>query len=129
MTIKNIIFFLLFIYILLCLIMFMVQRKLQYLPINKLNSLEYYQLNDFTEHKLTTKDNVTLISWFKKPQNNNKIILFLHGNAGNLANRVEKFKIFSQNSDYGILALSYRGFGRSTGKPSELGLLIDAYSN
>ena len=106
--------------------MFFIQRKLQYFPIVKLNSIANYQLANFTEYKLFTKDNLEVITWFKKPQNNAKIILFFHGNAGNIANRVEKFKVFSNNSNYGILALSYRGFGRSQGTPSEQGLLIDA---
>jgi len=106
--------------------MFFIQRKLQYFPTVKLNPVKDYQLNNFTEHKLITNDNIKLITWFKKPQNSAKILLFFHGNAGNLADRVAKFKVFSNNSDYGILALSYRGFGRSQGKPSEAGLLIDA---
>lgn len=114
-------------YVLFCAIMFLIQRKLQYLPTGKLGSIDNYQLTDFKTYQLITKDNIKITTWFKKPQNNKqKILLFFHGNAGNLGNRASKFKIFSDNSDYGILAISYRGYAASEGKPSEAGLLIDA---
>ena len=113
-------------YAVFCIIMFFMQRKLQYLPTGKLDSIENYQLTNFKTYQLITKDNIRVTAWFKKPKPKQKILLFFHGNAGNLGNRANKFKVFSENSDYGILAISYRGYAASEGKPSEAGLLIDA---
>lgn len=52
-------------------------------------------------------------------------LLFLHGNAGNLAGRSGVLQLLaSVGSD--VLALDYRGYGRSEGVPSEAGLYRDA---
>ncbi|XP_008311181.1 monoacylglycerol lipase ABHD12 [Cynoglossus semilaevis] len=55
------------------------------------------------------------------------VIIYLHGNGGNRAmkHRVELMKIMSA-ADYHVLSLDYRGFGDSTGEPSEAGLTTDA---
>lgn len=113
-------------YISICLIIFIFQRKLQYLPSGELHDISNYEVTDFTAEKLTTKDGVEIISWFKAPKNNSKILIYFHGNGGNLGGRSMKFKIFTENSDYGILAISYRGYPGSAGKPTEKGILLDA---
>ncbi|KAF8463631.1 Alpha/Beta hydrolase protein [Kalaharituber pfeilii] len=53
-------------------------------------------------------------------------VLFLHGNAGNIGHRLPIARIFSEQMGCNIFLLSYRGYGFSTGRPSEKGLLIDA---
>lgn len=55
------------------------------------------------------------------------VIIYLHGNIGTRAinHRVELMKILSA-ADYHVLSLDYRGFGDSTGEPSEAGLTSDA---
>ncbi|OCF45643.1 hypothetical protein I317_00545 [Kwoniella heveanensis CBS 569] len=55
-------------------------------------------------------------------------IIYFHGNAGNRAtsHRVRSYSAFSTNLDCNVLAIDYRGFGDSSGTPSEEGLLTDA---
>lgn len=55
------------------------------------------------------------------------VIIYLHGNVGTRAkkNRVELVKVLSA-ADYHVLSLDYRGFGDSSGEPSEAGLTSDA---
>lgn len=53
-------------------------------------------------------------------------VLFMHGNAGNISHRLPIARVFSEQMGCNIFLLSYRGYGLSTGKPSERGLLIDA---
>ncbi|KAM4723404.1 lysophosphatidylserine lipase ABHD12-like [Anableps anableps] len=55
------------------------------------------------------------------------VIIYLHGNLGTRAvsHRVELVKILSA-AGYHVLSLDYRGFGDSTGDPSEVGLTSDA---
>jgi uncharacterized protein len=105
--------------------LFVFQRKLQYLPSGSIKETSYYNLEGFSEKKLTTKDAVEVFSWFKLPKNNQKIILYFHGNAGNIGDRAHKLKIFSDDG-FGILAISYRGYNKSAGTSSEEGLMLDA---
>jgi fermentation-respiration switch protein FrsA (DUF1100 family) len=51
--------------------------------------------------------------------------LFLHGNAGSIAERPLRFQYY-RKAGFGVLYLSWRGYGGSTGQPSEHGLLVDA---
>ena len=54
-----------------------------------------------------------------------KTILFFHGNAGKLDNRVYKLNELSR-LDVNYLILAYRGFSGNKGSPSEKGLYIDS---
>lgn len=49
-----------------------------------------------------------------------------HGNAGNIGHRVPIGIKLQQDNDCNVLMLEYRGYGASTGKPDEKGLMIDA---
>jgi len=114
------------IYLLTLVFLFFFQRNLQYLPSGKLGEISQYSLDGFEEKILTTKDSLKILAWLKKPaQKNQKIILYFHGNAGNLGDRANKFGVFAADG-FGILAISYRGYLGSQGKPSESGLMLDA---
>ena len=71
------------------------------------------------------RDGVILGGWWLKVPSARLATLFLHGNAGNVTNRVWAMKeIVAAGSS--ILLLDYRGYGRSTGNPTESGLYRDA---
>ncbi|CAF1351727.1 unnamed protein product [Adineta ricciae] len=53
-------------------------------------------------------------------------LLYLHGAGGNISHRLEVVRLFYENLHCNVLIIDYRGFGKSTGSPSELGLYIDA---
>lgn len=66
--------------------------------------------------------------WYRETLGDGRpVIIFLHGNVGTraLKHRVELVKILS-SADYHVLSLDYRGFGDSSGEPSEAGLTSDA---
>lgn len=114
------------VYLFILVFLFIFQRNLQYHPNGVITSLESYDLKNFEEKILTTKDDLKILSWYKKPSNKNeKIILYFHGNAGNMGDRAHIFKKISLN-EFGVLAISYRGYFGSEGKPSEAGLIMDA---
>jgi len=116
----------LIVYLILLLLLFVFQRKIQYLPLGKTRDVASYNLKGFTAEILTTDDDINILSWYKKPSNNNnKIILYFHGNAGNLGDRSHKFATFSKGG-FGIMGVSYRGYSGSDGSPSESGLMLDA---
>ncbi|UJR30901.1 hypothetical protein I4U23_018411 [Adineta vaga] len=53
-------------------------------------------------------------------------LLYLHGAGGNISHRLEVLRLFYENFHCNILIIDYRGFGKSSGSPTELGLYIDA---
>ncbi|KAL1900438.1 hypothetical protein Cpir12675_000904 [Ceratocystis pirilliformis] len=59
---------------------------------------------------------------------NKKVVIYFHGNAGHLANswRPQAYHALATSSDYHVIAFDYRGFGHSTGSPTEHGLITDA---
>ncbi|CAF0905709.1 unnamed protein product [Adineta ricciae] len=58
--------------------------------------------------------------------NDTVTLLYFHGAGGNISHRLEVLQLFYENLQCNILVIDYRGFGKSTGTPSELGLYIDA---
>ena len=78
--------------------------------------------------KIKTQDDIELIAWYhNKTQNEYKTILFLHGNAGTLENRIHKINHF-QEMNINFLIIAWRGFSGNSGKPTEKGLYEDARS-
>ncbi|MDY6969131.1 MAG: alpha/beta hydrolase [Spirochaetota bacterium] len=73
----------------------------------------------------TTKDNVKLSGWWIPCNGDRGVVLFSHGNSGNISNRIDSIKIFYKLR-LSIFIYDYRGYGRSNGSPSEDGTYLDA---
>lgn len=114
------------IYFIFLLFLFLFQRNIQYLPSGRIFDISNYSLVGFSQEILTTQDSIKILSWYKKPSlSEKKIILYFHGNAGNIADRAHKLSSFSKDG-FGIMAISYRGYSGSEGSPTESGLICDA---
>jgi len=111
-------------YLVLLAALFIFQRSLQYHPSDEIRKLADYSLNNFEEKILPTPDNKEIFAWYKPATKKRKLVIYFHGNAGNLGDRARKFAVLAQEG-YGVLAISYRGYSRSLGKPTELGLMND----
>lgn len=72
----------------------------------------------------TTADGTELYGWHAGPAPGRPSVLYFHGNAGNISMRVESFRKIL-DSGLGLLAMSYRGYAGSGGKPTEDALLSD----
>ncbi len=72
-----------------------------------------------------TVDSKKLNGWFVGDKKKALTILFCHGNAGNIGDRLEKLLIF-YNMGLNTFIFDYRGYGKSEGLPSEEGLYRDA---
>jgi len=124
--IKNI-FVIAIIYLILIAFFFYFQRLLIYFPSQDLPNPNQIQLSEMKVIQLQTPDGLTLHSWYHKPRNNRKTIIYFHGNGGNIADRSIRIKPLV-NAGMGLLMLSYRGYGNNEGRPSEEGLMNDAQS-
>ncbi|MDP2795404.1 MAG: alpha/beta hydrolase [Sulfurisoma sp.] len=80
---------------------------------------------DYEPLSLATPDGERLDAWLVPAPRSRGVVLFLHGNAGNLSHRMDSIVMFHRLG-YSVLIFDYRGYGRSTGKPSEAGLYRDA---
>lgn len=74
---------------------------------------------------LSTPDGERLDAWFVPKPQARGAVLVLHGNAGNMSHRMDTIAMFHRLG-YSVLIFDYRGYGRSTGYPSEEGLYQDA---
>ena len=79
------------------------------------------------EHVLDIPGGEKVIVWHVPSKGDRPVVLFFHGNGDFLAGRVPRFRALTADGT-GLVALSYRGYGGSSGLPSERGLLADAAS-
>ncbi len=123
----NILLVSVLIYLLILAIVYFSQRNLLYHPSENNYSEDEISVS-VNKVKIKTKDNIELISWYhNKSLNKYKTILFLHGNAGSLENRIHKINHF-EDINVNFLLLAWRGFSGNKGKPTEEGLYEDARS-
>src|SRR5262245_20341350 len=78
-----------------------------------------------SERWIDAADGVRLHAWYAGPSDPPATLLWSHGNAGNIAGRVDVQRALAARG-LGVLAYDYRGYGRSTGQPSEAGASHDA---
>ncbi|RJO69267.1 alpha/beta hydrolase [Nocardia panacis] len=76
-----------------------------------------------------TEDGETVSGWFlpasRTGRNPVGHILFAHGNAGNIGDRIPVYALLVA-AGFDVLAFDYRGYGRSTGRPTEAGTYLDS---
>ena len=79
----------------------------------------------FESLQIGTADGETLDAWWVPAEDARGVVLFFHGNAGNISHRLDYLLMFHRLR-YTTLIVDYRGYGRSTGTPSEAGTYRDA---
>lgn len=106
-------------------LMYVFQRSLQYFPDHVRTPPAAAGLPQAEEVRLRPRDGERLIAWHVPPRGDRPVVLYFHGNAGALNLRAHRFSWIVAEG-YGLVGLSYRGYGGSTGKPTEQGLILDA---
>jgi uncharacterized protein len=115
------------IYVSVLILLFIFQRSLMYHPLENSYSGDRMEV-EVEKVKIITSDNINLLGWFhKKDLKKFKTIVYFHGNAGTLENRIHKLNHF-KDMDVNFLIIAWRGFSGNKGNPSEEGLYIDANS-
>ena len=123
----QIILIIFLVYFFILVFLYFYQRNLLYHPNENNYSGDQISV-DIKKVKILTSDKIELIGWYhEKNIKNLKTLLFFHGNAGSLENRIHKLNHFKE-MDINFLIIAWRGFSGNKGKPSEKGLYDDGQS-
>ena len=104
------------------------EKGLIFFPIRYLDGTpKHYQL-DYEEVYFSALDNTRLHGWFVPSSNpkTNTVLLWFHGNAGNISHRLENLALLHRHLDISIFIFDYREFGLSDGHISKAGTFLDA---
>ncbi len=82
---------------------------------------------EFEDLTLETSDGVAIAAWYVPHAAAKGSVIFCHGNAGNISDRLESLKLLHR-AGLNVLIFDYRGYGRSEGRPTETGTYQDAES-
>ncbi len=129
---KGILFILLKVFLLLAIFKFALNRfesSNLYFPYSNLDATPQQVGLPYEDIWLTTPDNVKLHAWSIPASANGALrhitVLFCHGNAGNISHRLDKAKRLHALG-LNLFFFDYRGYGGSSGSPSEKGTYTDA---
>jgi fermentation-respiration switch protein FrsA (DUF1100 family) len=114
-------------YAVLALVVYLMQARMLYLPDVPGRSLDRTPADigaDYRDVWIRTNDGVRIHGWFL-PGDSDRVLLFFHGNAGNISHRLESIRQFLQLG-LSVLIIDYRGYGQSEGRTTEQGIYRDA---
>lgn len=102
----------------------LLQRKLMYFPDATYFTPAQAGLSSVAERALETPDGARVIAWYGAAKPGQPTVLYFHGNAGSLETRNERIRKYMARG-LGVFMMTYRGFGGSTGEPSEAANVAD----
>lgn len=105
--------------------LFLFQRQLIYYPTRNAPSPAEAGFAATSEHVLTAADGTQLLLWYSPAKPGAATILYFHGKGGEISDRPNRWAAY-RAAGLGVAFLSYRGYGRSEGSPTEAGLHQDA---
>jgi fermentation-respiration switch protein FrsA (DUF1100 family) len=106
-------------------LMYVFQRAMMYFPDATRVAPAQAGLPRAAEVTFASSDGEKLVAWYLPPDAGKPLVIYFQGNAEGLAARVGRFTWLTADGT-GLLALCYRGYGGSSGTPSEDGLIRDA---
>jgi len=113
-------------YCVLCLLLFFFQSHLIYFPqIGKEDFVTPQQAGMDYQDVAINSAGEELHGWLVPVPQARGAVLFFHGNAGNVSHRLDYLRMFRELG-FSVLIFDYRGFGKSSGEPSETGTYQDA---
>ena len=112
-------------YVLLCLFLFLVQRRLIFFPTKDVPDISGSK--NVSEVVFPAADGLELWGLLAKANNPRGFVIFFHGNGGNVYGRIPIISFLADELKLNVLAVSYRGYGKCRGTPSERGVYSDAF--
>ena len=114
------------VYIVFGVILFVFQRRFIFFPHSEVEMTPHRIGLEFEDVSFQADDAVELTGWFvPAPAEARAVVLFCHGNAGNISHRLPTLEMFHQLG-LSTFIFDYRGYGCSAGKPTEKGTRQDA---
>jgi fermentation-respiration switch protein FrsA (DUF1100 family) len=112
------------IYLLVVLVMMLLERRLVFFPTSDGNwSPSEFK---FEDARFKSDDGTRLHGWYLEHPQPRAVVLFAHGNAGNLSHRGPRMDYLRRRLGVSVMIFDYRGYGQSEGSPNEAGILADA---
>ena len=105
--------------------MYFQQPRMIFYPLRELYQTPADWGLDYEDVTLYTADDVQLHGWYIPHSQSQHVVLFFHGNAGNISHRRDSIEIFHRLG-LNVFIIDYRGYGQSQHTPSEQGLYQDA---
>lgn len=106
-------------------VLYFFQSRLVYRPDSEIVNTPRDVGLDYEDLTLQAEDGTELSAWYVPADGAEHVILFCHGNGGNISHRLDSLHLFHRMG-LSVLMFDYRGYGRSKGKPSEEGTYQDA---
>lgn len=124
-TVGTFVFLLATVYIGIATVLLIFQTNFVYVPYREITTHPGQIGLAFENVDFLTYDGIRLFGWFIPAQATGPVILFCHGNAGNISHRLDSIRIFHRIG-VNVFIFDYRGYGQSEGKPTEKGTYMDA---
>lgn len=100
------------------------ERRLLFFPVKQVNQTPIDVGLSYEWRRFLTYDGHQLTGWWIPNPRAEATILFFHGNAGNIGDRIQ-FLAFLFEAGFSVFVFDYRGYGDSEGRPTEDGILMD----
>lgn len=114
------------VYVSVAVLLYIFQTKMIFHPFRVLVGTPADYKFEYKDLTLKTGDGVDIHAWFiPAPEADAPVILYCHGNAGNISHRLDSIALF-RRLGLGVMIFDYRGYGRSGGSVTEAGLYEDA---
>ena len=101
------------------------QRRLLYVADRARTSPNDDGLTNVTEIEIAAPDGARVVAWHGPARPRQPTLLYFHGNAGTLATRAPRIERFMAEG-WGVMMMTYRGYGGSSGRPTEAHNVADA---
>jgi fermentation-respiration switch protein FrsA (DUF1100 family) len=113
------------VYVLACLLAFAFQKQMVFFPDRAMFGTPAQAGMTYRDVFFDAEDGVKLHGWFVPAPEGKHVVLFFHGNAGNISHRLESIRVF-HDLGLSVFIIDYRGYGRSGGSISETGTYLDS---
>lgn len=112
-------------YLFLVVYVYVRQGSMLYFPAKEIEATPHTIGLRYQELTLRSGDGVDISAWYVPADDARGVLLFCHGNAGNISHRLDSIRIF-HSLGLDVFIFDYRGYGKSKGSPDEMGTYLDA---
>lgn len=99
-------------------------NRMMYFPVRAIFATPSDYGFEYESVNFATDDGLDLHGWWIPAEPERAVLLFFHGNAGNIGDRLDSIEIFHRLG-LAVFIVDYRGYGSSEGSPSEKGTYLD----